>query len=193
MSARPRFILASASPRRVELLSRIGLVADAVDPADLDETPHPGERPLSYASRIAAQKATLVAERHPGAVVLAADTVVSVGLRILPKAEDAETAQRCLKLLSGRRHQVTTAITVIDAKGTARHRRATSTLRVLPLRSTDIDAYLAGGEWCGKAGGYAIQGSFEAHVARIEGSFSAIMGLCLADARAMLTTAGILG
>ncbi len=192
MSA-PRFILASASPRRLELLGRLGLSPDAVDPADIDETPLKAERPAPHVARLAAEKAAAVAARHPGAVVLAADTLVAAGLRILPKAEDEATARACLKLLSGRRHQVLTALTVVDARGVARHRLNRSTVRVARLEPADVDAYIASGEWNGKAGGYAIQGRFEAHVQWMEGSFSGIMGLPLADARAMLRTAGLNG
>ena len=192
MSA-PRFILASASPRRLELLGRLGLSPDAVDPADIDETPLKAERPAPHVARLAAEKAAAVAARHPGAVVLAADTLVAAGLRILPKAEDEQTARACLKLLSGRRHQVLTALTVVDARGVARHRLNRSTVRVARLEPADVDAYIASGEWNGKAGGYAIQGRFEAHVQWMEGSFSGIMGLPLADARAMLRTAGLNG
>ena len=193
MTAAPRFILASASPRRLELLGRLGLVPDAVDPADIDETPRKAERPAPHVSRLAAEKAAAVAARHPGAVVLAADTLVAAGLRILPKAEDEATARACLKLLSGRRHQVLTALTVVDASGTARHRLSRSTVRVARLYDADVEAYIASGEWHGKAGGYAIQGRFEAHVDWMQGSFSGIMGLPLADARAMLRTAGLNG
>ena len=192
MSA-PRFILASASPRRLELLGRLGLSPDAVDPADIDETPLKAERPAPHVARLAADKAAAVAARHPGAVVLAADTLVAAGLRILPKAEDEQTARACLKLLSGRRHQVLTALTVVDARGVARHRLNRSTVRVARLEPADVEAYIASGEWNGKAGGYAIQGRFEAHVQWMEGSFSGIMGLPLADARAMLRTAGLNG
>ena len=190
---RPRFILASASPRRQELLARIGLLPDAVDPADIDETPRKGERPEPHVARLAAEKAAVVAARHPGAVVLAADTLVAAGLRILPKAEDEATARQCLALLSGRRHRVLTAVTLIDAAGVARHRLSRSTVRVARLSDADVEAYIRSGEWLGKAGGYAIQGRFEAHVQWMEGSFSGIMGLPLADARAMLATAGLHG
>jgi septum formation protein len=184
-------ILASGSPRRLELLARIGITPTAVDPADIDETPRKGERPEPHVARLAAEKAATVAARHPGKVILAADTLVAAGLRILPKAEDAETARRCLTLLSGRRHKVLTALTVIDSQGTARHRISRSTVRVAHLTQADIDGYIASGEWNGKAGGYAIQGRFEAHVLWMEGSFSGIMGLPLAEARTMLATAGI--
>ena len=190
---RPRFILASASPRRQELLARIGLLPDAVDPADIDETPRKGERPEPHVARLAAEKAAVVATRHPGAVVLAADTLVAAGLRILPKVEDETTARQCLTLLSGRRHRVLTAVTLIDAAGVARHRLSRSTVRVARLSDADVEAYIRSGEWLGKAGGYAIQGRFEAHVQWMEGSFSGIMGLPLADARAMLATAGLHG
>jgi septum formation protein len=187
----PNLILASASPRRLELLSRLGITPTAVDPADIDETPRKGERPEPHVARLSAEKAAAVAARHPGAVVLAADTLVAVGLRILPKAEDEATARQCLALLSGRRHKVLTALTVVDACGTARHRLSRSTVRVAHLTPADIDAYITSGEWHGKAGGYAIQGRFEAHVLWMEGSFSGIMGLPLADARVMLATAGL--
>lgn len=186
-------ILASASPRRLELLARIGVAPEAVDPADIDESVRPRERPEPHVARLAAEKAAVVAARHPGKPVLAADTLVSVGLRILPKAEDEPTARQCLKLLSGRRHQVLTAVTVIDARGVARHRLSRSVVRVDRLTPADIDAYIDCGEWAGKAGGYAIQGRFEAHVLWMKGSFSGIMGLPLADTRAMLRIAGLPG
>lgn len=193
MTEKPKFILASASPRRLQLLSRLGLTPDAVDPADIDETPRKAERPAPHVSRLAAEKAEVVAARHPGAVVLAADTLVAVGLRILPKAEDEATARACLKLLSGRRHSVLTALTVIDAGGVARHRLNRTTVRVARLEPADVEAYVASREWDGKAGGYAIQGLFEAHVEWMAGSFSGVMGLPLTDARRMLKTAGLHG
>lgn len=188
----PPLVLASASPRRLELLARLGLVPMAVDPADIDETPLKAERPEPHVARLASEKAAAVAVRHPGAVILAADTLVAAGNRILPKAEDEGTARTCLKLLSGRRHRVLTALTVIDASGVSRHRLQRSTVAVAPLSPALIEAYIESGEWQGKAGGYAIQGRFEAHVRWIEGSFSGIMGLPLFDARAMLATAGLL-
>jgi len=189
--SRPPFVLASASPRRLELLARLGLVPDAVDPADIDETPRKAERPEPHVSRLSAEKAAAVAARHPGAIILAADTLVAAGNRILPKAEDEATARRCLALLSGRRHRVLTALTVIDSAGVARHRLQSSTVAVALLPPAAIDAYVESGEWQGKAGGYAIQGCFEAHVRWMQGSFSGIMGLPLFDARAMLKTAGL--
>jgi len=193
MPERPRLILASASPRRRDLLARIGVIADDIDPADIDETPLKAERPAPHVCRLAAEKAATVAARHPGAVVLAADTLVAAGLSILPKAEDDASVRACLQRIAGRRHHVLTAMTVIDARGVARHRLSRSTIRLAPLSPAEIDAYVASGEGLGKAGGYAIQGRFEAHVVWMEGSYSGVMGLPLFDARAMLKTAGILG
>ncbi|QHL91740.1 septum formation protein Maf [Sphingomonas changnyeongensis] len=183
-------ILASASPRRLDLLARIGVVPDAVDPADLDETPLAGELPARYAARLAAAKAALVAARHPGALVLGADTVVAVGRRILPKAETEAEARHCLELLSGRRHRVLSAVTLIDGAGTARHRLSTSILSFKRLTGSEIAAYLAGGEWRGKAGGYAVQGAAEAFVRHLAGSHSGVVGLPLFETRALLVAAG---
>lgn len=185
------FVLASASPRRLELLKRIGVTPDLVDPADCDETPHKAERPLAYAKRIAAEKAAVVAARHAGAAILSADTVVAVGARILGKAETEADARAFLTLLSGRRHRVHSAVTLIDATGTARHRVSTSTLAFKRLSATEIDAYVAGGEWQGKAGGYAVQGYAEAFVRTLSGSHSGVMGLPLFETRALLQAAGV--
>jgi septum formation protein len=184
-------ILASASPRRLELLARLGVMPDAVDPADIDETPRKGELPLPHVRRLAAEKAAATAARHPGAVVLAADTLVAVGRRILPKAECEDQARDCLTLLSGRRHRVHTAVTVIDAAGTARHRVSTSVLAFKRLGEAEIAAYLASGEWQGKAGGYAIQGRAEAFVRSLSGSHSGVMGLPLFETRALLLASGV--
>ncbi len=186
------FVLASASPRRLELLKRIGVTPDLVDPADCDETPHKGERPLAYAKRIAAEKAEVVAARRAGAAILSADTVVAVGARILGKAETEADARAFLTLLSGRRHRVHSAVTLIDATGKARHRVSTSTLAFKRLSASEIDAYVAGGEWHGKAGGYAVQGYAEAFVRSLSGSHSGVMGLPLFETRALLQAAGIL-
>ena len=186
----PPLILASASPRRLDLLARIGVVPHAVDPADLDETPLKAERPAAHAVRLAAAKAQAVAARHPGAHVLGADTVVGVGIRILPKAEDEATARRCLALLSGRRHRVLSAVTLIAPDGSARHRLSTSIVAFKVLTAAEIDAYLAGGEWRGKAGGYAIQGAAEAYVRFLSGSHSGVVGLPLFETRALLVAAG---
>lgn len=186
-----RLVLASASPRRLDLLARIGVVPDAVDPADIDETPHKDELPRVYAARMAREKAALVASRHPGAAILAGDTVVACGRRILPKAEDEATARRCLDLLSGRRHHVLSAITLIDADGTGRHRLSDSIVTFKRLHPDEIAAYLASGEWGGKAGGYAIQGRAEGLVRALSGSHSGVVGLPLYETRALLAAAGL--
>jgi septum formation protein len=185
-------ILASASPRRLDLLAQIGLVPDAVDPADSDETPRKGELPPLYAARMAAEKAAAVAARHPGAHVLGGDTVVACGRRILPKAEDVATARKCLGLLSGRRHRVLSAVTVIDDKGHARHRLSTTIVTFKPLSDAEINAYLASGEWDGKAGGYAIQGRAAGLVRALSGSPSGVIGLPLYETRALLVAAGLI-
>jgi septum formation protein len=163
-------------------------VPAAVRPAEIDETPLKGERPIAYAKRVAAAKAAAVAE--PGTLTLAADTVVAAGRRILPKAETEAEARACLTLLSGRRHRVHSAVTLIDGAGTARHRLSTSILAFKPLGEAEIAAYLASGEWQGKAGGYAIQGRAEALVKMLTGSFSGVMGLPLFETRALLRAAG---
>ncbi|MGE5722378.1 MAG: Maf family protein [Sphingomonadales bacterium] len=183
-----RLVLASASPRRLELLARIGVTPDAVVPAETDETPHPGELPAACAARIAAEKAAVVAA--PGALTLAADTVVAVGRRILPKAEREEEARASLALLSGRRHRVHCAVTLVDAEGKAHHRMSTSVVAFKRLSAEELEAYLASGEWHGKAGGYAIQGRAEALIRQISGSHSGIVGLPLYETRALLRAAG---
>ena len=181
-------ILASASPRRLDLLARIGVAPDRILPADIDETPLKGELPARHAERLAAEKAAAVAE--VGALTLAADTVVAAGRRILPKAEDEAVARRCLELLSGRRHRVHSAVTLVDAEGHARHRLSTTIVTFKRLTREEIDAYLASGEWHGKAGGYAIQGRAEAFVRFLSGSHSGVVGLPLFEARALLVAAG---
>jgi len=186
-----RLILASASPRRLDLLARIGVTPDAVAPAALDEAPLAGELPAPHARRLAAAKAAAVAETEPEAAVLAADTVVAAVRRILPKAEDEATARACLALLSGRRHRVHTAVTLIAPGAPARHRLATSIVSFKPLSAREIDAYLAGEEWRGKAGGYAIQGSAEGWVRFLAGSHSGVVGLPLFETRALLVSAGL--
>jgi septum formation protein len=184
-------ILASASPRRLDLLARIGVVPDEVDPADIAEDVRKGELPLPHVKRLAAEKAAVVAARHPGAVVLAADTLVAAGRRILPKADSPDQARFCLELLSGRRHRVHTAVTVVDHTGKARHRVATTVLSFKRLSPREIGAYLESGEWQGKAGGYAIQGYAESFVRQLSGSHSGVMGLPLFETRALLMAAGI--
>jgi len=185
-----RLILASASPRRVELLARLGLVPDAIEAADVDESWTAGERPPVHAARLAALKAATVAARHPDAVVLAADTVVALGRRVLPKATDEAEVRACLNLLSGRRHRVFTGVTVV-AGGTARHRLSTSIVAFKRFDPPEIDAYAATGEGLGKAGGYAIQGRAEAFVRALSGSSSGIVGLPLFETRALLRAAGL--
>jgi septum formation protein len=189
----PRLVLASASPRRVELLARIGIVPDLIDPAEIDETPLPAELPPLYAARVAAAKAVTVAQRSSGAFVLGADTVVAVGRRILPKAEDEATARTCLGLISGRRHRVHSAVTLIGPDGAARHRLSTSIVIFKRFEPREIDAYVLAGEWRGKAGGYAIQGLAEAYVRQLMGSHSGVMGLPLYETRTLLMAAGLLG
>lgn len=188
----PRLVLASASPRRAELIGRLGLSPAAIDPADIDESCRKGELPSPYAARMAAEKAARVAARHPGVAVLGADTVVAAGRRILPKTEAEAEARACLQLLSGRRHRVHSAVTLIDAAGVARHRLSTSVVRFKRLTGAEIESYLAGGDWRGKAGGYAIQGYAESWVATLMGSHSGVMGLPLFETRALLAAAGLL-
>ncbi len=184
----PRLILASASPRRLDLLARIGVTPDAVVPADIDERPLPGELPAVHARRVAAEKAAAVVE--PGALILAADTVVAAGRRILPKAEQEAQARAALALLSGRRHRVHSAVTLIDAAGVARHRLSSTVVTFKRLTAEDIDSYVASGEWEGKAGGYAIQGRAQAFVRHLAGSYSGVVGLPLFETRALLASAG---
>ena len=188
-AARPRFVLASASPRRLELLAQIGIAPDAIIPADIDETPCKGETPRAYVARMAAEKAAAVASAEDG-VVLAADTTVVAGRRILGKPVDEDEAAAFLRLLSGRRHRVMTAVTVL-ADGRARHRLLETTLRLRQLSGAEIAAYVAGGDWRGKAGGYGIQGPASAFVPWMQGSFTAVVGLPLAEAAVLLAACGI--
>ena len=184
----PSLILASASPRRRELLARLGIEPARVVHADIDETPRKSELPRDYAMRMAREKALAAAD--PSANVLAGDTVVAVGRRILPKAEDEETAGKCLELMSGRRHRVLSAIAMLAPNGSLRERLSETQVRFKRLSDEEIRAYLAGGEWHGKAGGYAIQGSAEGLIAWISGSHSGVVGLPLFEARALLKSAG---
>lgn len=179
--------LASASPRRRELLARLGIAADAVAPPNIDETPLPAELPRVYAARMAREKA-LAGPAHGH--VLAGDTVVAAGRRILPKAEDADTARKCLRLLSGRRHRVYCAIALRAPDGSLRERLSNSVVRFKVLTVDEIEHYLAGGEWRGKAGGYAIQGSAEGLVQWIQGSHSGVVGLPLFETRLLLKAEG---
>jgi septum formation protein len=183
-------VLASASPRRLDLLRQIGLAPDAVDPADVDETPLKDELPVAHARRLAAAKAAAVVARHPGAYVLAADTVVACGRRILPKAEDPAAARACLALLSGRRHRVLGAVALISPAGRRIARLVTTAVTFKHLSTADIELYLASGEWRGKAGGYAIQGLAAAFIPAITGSYANVVGLPLAETWAMLQGLG---
>lgn len=186
--AAPLLILASASPRRRELLARLGLEPARIAPADIDETPHKGELPRDYAKRMAREKA--VAAADDGGFVLAGDTVVAAGRRILPKAEDEVTARKCLELLSGRRHRVLSAIALRHPDGTLRERLSETIVRFKRLSDEELASYLSSGEWEGKAGGYAIQGAAEGLIQRIDGSHSGVVGLPLYETRALLKAAG---
>jgi len=184
----PALVLASASPRRRELIARLGIEPLRIAAADIDETPAKAEEPRVYARRMAREKAAAAAD--PAAHVLAGDTVVALGRRILPKAEDEATARTCLKLMSGRRHRVLSAVALLAPDGTLRERLSETVVRFKPLSPAEIDAYIAGGEWHGKAGGYAIQGSAEGLIAWISGSHSGVVGLPLFETRALLKAAG---
>ena len=184
-----RLILASASPRRLDLLARIGVVPDAVLPAAIDESVIKSELPRDHAVRLAREKAAAVAALEPDALVLAADTVVAVGRRILPKAEDEATLRACMALLSGRRHRVLTGVALAWSGGT-RARLVETMIAVKRLSPEEIDFYAAHGEWRGKAGGYALQGYGEVYVRHIAGSYSNVVGLPLAETRQMLKSAG---
>jgi septum formation protein len=188
--ASDRLVLASASPRRRELLAQIGLVPGAYDQADLDETPLPGELPTAYAARLARAKAEACARRHPGAFVLAADTVVACGRRILPKPEDAATARRCLELLSGRRHRVIGGVAVVTPQGKLGTRLVISNVTFKRLTGDDIADYAASREGLGKAGGYAIQGMAARYIRAVGGSYSNIVGLPLFETVSLLAGLG---
>jgi septum formation protein len=171
-------------------LRQVGLEPDAIEAADLDETPHSGETPRGLALRLARAKAALVAARRPEAHVLAADTVVALGRRILPKVEGRADGKACLEWLSGRNHWVLTAVAVQAPDGRASGRLVESRVRFKRLTSSEIDRYLASGEGVGKAGGYAIQGRAGAFVVRLQGSYSAVVGLPLYETLALLTGLG---
>jgi septum formation protein len=185
-----RLILASASPRRLDLLARIGVVPDAVAPADVDESVPRGELPRDHALRLAVEKARAVAALEPDALVLAADTVVAVGRRILPKVEDEATLRACLHLLSGRRHRVLTGVALAAPGAPIRTRLVETMIAMKRLSEAEIDYYAGHGEWRGKAGGYALQGYGEVYVRHIAGSYSNVVGLPLAETRLLLKSAG---
>ena len=212
MTAPMRLVLASASPRRLDLLKQIGIVPDAVDAAELEETPLPDETPRRLALRLAIAKAVealdsgsvgrIVLSRPavdageslgylPGAFVVAADTVVAVGRRIMPKAADAAEVRDCLNLLSGRAHRVLTGVAVTAPDGRVASRLVESRLHFKRLSQAELDAYLACGEGVGKAGGYAVQGRAAALVISLQGSYSGVVGLPLYETSSLLTGLGM--
>ncbi|MBV1797554.1 nucleoside triphosphate pyrophosphatase [Siccirubricoccus sp. G192] len=191
MSAgKPPLVLASASPRRLDLLARIGVIPDRTLPTEIDEAPRKAELPRLLAARLAAGKAAAAALLAPGALVLAADTVVGLGRRILPKAETEAEARRCLELLSGRRHQVTTGVVLLTPEGRRMQRLVASAVTFQRLTAAQVEDYLAGDEWRGKAGGYAIQGRAEVFVRFLSGSHSNVVGLPLFETAQLLRGVG---
>lgn len=186
---RPRLILGSASPRRLELLAQLGLTPDEVRPADIDETPGKGELPRDYCRRVTREKAEAV-PRDAGEVVLCADTTVAAGRRILGKPEDRAEAEAFLRLLSGRRHRVVTAVAVVDDAGT-RLADVVTAVRLSRLSEDELSRYLDTGDWQGKAGAYAIQGPAGAFIPWISGSYTAVMGLPVHQAAKLLASAGV--
>lgn len=191
MAGRARLILASASPRRLSLLAQIGVAPDAVIAADADESVVHGELPADYVIRVALAKSAAVKGNEPGALILAADTAVACGRRILPKAEDEETARHCLHLMSGRAHRVFTGVVLAGPGDEIRKRIVETRVKVARLEARDIDDYVASEEWRGKAGGYAIQGLFAKYVISIIGSYSNIVGLPLHETANLLKGAGL--
>jgi septum formation protein len=191
-----KLVLASASPRRLQLLERVGLTPDLLNPADIDELPHKRETPRALSIRLAREKAEharmmpLVREMGPNAFILAADTVVGLGRRILPKAETEDEARDCLSLLSGRSHWVYSTVCLIAPGNRISTRCVETKLRFKRLSREDVDSYIASGEWRGKAGGYAIQGRAEAFVRMLTGSHSAVIGLPLYETVHLLEGAG---
>ncbi len=185
------FILASASPRRLDLLAQIGMVPESILPADIDESPSSQELPKGYVARMAVEKASAVALIRPGKTILAADTVVAAGRRILPKAATEADVIACLDLLAGRRHHVLTAVCIVDAQGYIRSKLASSVVRFQPMNLTEKQRYVECGEGIGKAGGYAIQGRIAQHIAWMSGSYSGIVGLPLYETAALLRAAGV--
>jgi septum formation protein len=196
MIGRPKFVLASGSPRRLSLINQAGIEPDALQPADIDETPKKGELPRACANRLARAKAEAalasvrIDEELRGAYVLAADTVVAVGRRILPKADLLDEAAQCLRLLSGRNHRVHTAICLVTPKESFRQRLVETRVRFKRLSADDIEAYLASGEWRGKAGGYAVQGIAGSFVVKLVGSYTNVVGLPLYETTALLQGEG---
>jgi len=196
MIGRPKFVLASGSPRRLGLINQAGIEPDALRPTDIDETPKKGELPRACANRLARAKADAAManlradDELQGAYILAADTVVAVGRRILPKAELLDEAAQCLRLLSGRNHRVYTAICLATPKEAVRQRLVETRVRFKRLSEQDIEAYLASGEWRGKAGGYAVQGLAGSFVVKLVGSYTNVVGLPLYETVTLLAGEG---
>jgi septum formation protein len=196
MIGRPKLVLASGSPRRLGLLNQAGIEPDQLMPADIDEIPLKGELPRAYATRLARAKAEVAldavrgSEELRGAFVVAADTVVAVGRRILPKAELLDEAAQCLRLLSGRSHRVYSGVCVVTPKEAFRQRLVETRVRFKRLSQEDLEAYLASGEWRGKAGGYAVQGLAGTFVVKIVGSYTSIVGLPLYETATLLAGEG---
>ena len=188
--ARPPLVLASASPRRLELLRQVGVEPDEVLAAEVDESPLKKETPRRLAERLAREKARAVAALRPGAYVLAADTVVAVGRRLLEKAGDEQEARRFLELLSGRAHRVLTGVTVLAPDGREAGRVSDSRLHFKRLTPAEVDGYVASGEWRGKAGGYGVQGRAGGFVLDLHGSYSGVVGLPLYETLCLLEGLG---
>lgn len=187
----PPLVLASASPRRLDLLAQIGVIPTEVLPADIDETPEKDEAPAAHARRLAAEKAAAARDQRPDSLILAADTVVACGRRILPKAEDEDTARDCLMLLSGRRHRVHGGVCLLGPGGRRHMRTVASVVGFKRLGPGEIDTYIASGEWSGKAGGYAIQGLAARYIRFLSGSYSNVVGLPLHETWQLLDAAGV--
>ena len=196
MIGRPKFVLASGSPRRLALVNQAGIEPDALRPADIDETPRRGELPRACANRLARAKAEAALsavrldEELRGSFILAADTVVAVGRRILPKAGLLDEAAQCLRLLSGRSHRVHTGVCLVTPKESFRQRLVETRVRFKRLSDEDIEAYLASGEWRGKAGGYAAQGIAGSFIVKVVGSYSNVVGLPLYETTTLLAGEG---
>lgn len=190
VAARPDFILASASPRRKDLLAQMGIVPDAIIATDIDETPHPAELPRIYAQRIAEEKGCAAYAEHARALILTADTVVAVGRRILGKPENADEARAFLQLMSGRRHLVLGGITLTLPDGSQKSRVVTSSVQLKRLSDGEITRYIESSEWQGKAGAYGIQGLASIFIKSIQGSYTNIVGLSLYDLHQMLSGLG---
>jgi septum formation protein len=196
MIGRPKLVLASGSPRRLALINQAGIEPEALRPADLDETPLRGELPRACANRLARAKADAALElvrmddELKGSYILSADTVVAVGRRILPKAELLDQAAQCLRLLSGRNHRVHSAVCLVTPKESFRQRLVETRVRFKRLSDEDIEAYLASGEWRGKAGGYAAQGIAGSFIVKIVGSYTNIVGLPLYETATLLAGEG---